>query len=121
VNFITWCGSGPVVAASAAKTPLFAMLDDFAQLAGRHILCADGTGAEAVTAALGKRAGVLVPGCGALCCEKTASDVQAVALVMEKNAYAQVAAALQGTPRHLSAFDCFLMRAVYKLSYSKKA
>jgi hypothetical protein len=65
--------------------------------------------------------GVLIPGCGALCCAATESDLHAVALVMEKNAGTQIGTTILGDVRQLSLFDCKLMNFVYKKSYAKKA
>ncbi len=120
INFITYADSAPLLAVSAAKAPLVAILDDFAQIEGRHALCSKSASHTDVAGALGNRDGVLIPESGALCCGKTASDAHAVQLVMEKNAYAQIAASLTGSPQNLSFADCLVMRAVYKLSYSKK-
>jgi ribulose-5-phosphate 4-epimerase/fuculose-1-phosphate aldolase len=120
LNYITYADSAPLVAVAAAKTPLVAILDDFAQIEGRRACCSKSEKSEDVVRALGKRAGVIIPGSGALCCGATESDAHAVLLVMEKNAYAQIAASLTGKPKNLSIIDCAVMRAVYKLSYSKK-
>lgn len=120
LSFITYADSAPLLAVAAAKTPLVAILDDFAQIEGRRACCSKSSAPKDVVRALGKRAGVLVPGSGALCCGATQSDAHAVLLVMEKNAYAQIAASLTGKPQKLSFMDCLIMRTVYKLSYSKK-
>ncbi|MFB0919799.1 MAG: class II aldolase/adducin family protein [Oscillospiraceae bacterium] len=120
VNYITYADGAPLVAAASAGTPLVAILDDFAQIEGRRALCAKSASPADVVSALGRRAGVLVPGSGALCCGNTEPEAHAVLLVMEKNAYAQISANLTGKPKLLSVFDCCLMRTVYKLSYSKK-
>ncbi|PKM72192.1 MAG: hypothetical protein CVU91_10715 [Firmicutes bacterium HGW-Firmicutes-16] len=120
INYIAYADSAPLLAVSAAKTSLVAILDDFAQIEGRRANCSKSAAPFDVVRALAKRAGVLVSGNGALCCGATESDAHAVLLVMEKNAYAQIAASLMGKPRSLSFIDCLIMRTVYKLSYSKK-
>lgn len=120
INFITYSDSAPLLAISAKKTPLVAILDDFAQIEGRRACCSKSAKPADVVHALGKRAAVTIPESGALCCGAIESDAHAVLLVMEKNAYAQIAASLTGTPKNLSFMDCLVMRAVYKLSYSKK-
>jgi len=120
VNFIVCSDSAALLAASASKTSLLPMLDDFAQIEGRQACYAKSAAPADVVRALGKRSGVLVMGTGALCCGKSESDANAVRLVMEKNAYAQITAELGGSPRTLSFSDCLIMRTVYKLSYSKK-
>ena len=121
VNFITHEDCDPLFAASTAGTPLVPMLDDFAQIVGRLVLCSKSASPKDIVSALSKRAGVLIPGYGALCCAETQSDAHAVQLVMEKNAYAQITASLTGEPKALSFIDCLIMRTVYQLSYSKKS
>jgi L-fuculose-phosphate aldolase len=96
------------------------MLDDFAQIAGRKALTAKSLSPRDVAAALGRRQGVLLPGIGALCGAHTQSDANAVRLVIEKNALAQVYAESFGKLRPIPAAECALMRFVYKYSYSKR-
>jgi len=120
VNFIVCSDSAALLTASASKMSLLPMLDDFAQIEGRHAYCSKSAAPSDVVRALGKRSGVLVTGVGALCCGANESDANAVQLVMEKNAYAQITAELCGSPHELSFSDCLIMRTVYKLSYSKK-
>lgn len=120
IAFIEGAADAPLYAAAEAGVPLGPLLDDFAQIIGRSAQCARSAEPEAVAAALGKRAGVLVPGLGALCCAATISDAQAVRLVMDKDAYAQEAAELAGGGKPLSPGDCVLMHGVYQMSYSKR-
>lgn len=120
IGVIQHADSAVLAAAAAAGETLLPMLDDFAQIAGRRVACAKDAAPESVVRALGKRAGVLVPGLGALCCERNASEAHAVRLVMEKNACAQITASLEGEPKPLGLVDCLVMRLIYKLSYSKK-
>ena len=119
-NYVNQSVGETLLAAAAAKIDLLPMLDDFAQIEGRYAYCSKSAAPDDIVRALGKRAGVLVPNVGALCCGASESEANAVQLVMEKNAYAQITAELYGAPRTLSFFDCLIMRTVYKLSYSKK-
>jgi len=122
IRFIRQDTAGGLFELSSAGLPLRAWLDDFAQIAGRNMACAENAEPEKVVAALGNRMGVLVPGCGALCCAGNESDADAVELVAEKNAFAQMCAEVFGAGKTtIGHFDCALMRLVYKLSYSKKA
>ena len=120
VNAIVCSEHPALTAVAAAGETLVPMLDDFAQIAGRRITCAKDAEPESVARALGKRAGVLVPGLGAFCCAHNSSEAHAVQLVLEKNAYAQITASLTEKPVPLGRIDCLVMRLIYKLSYSKK-
>ncbi len=110
-----------LVALSLTGRKLKPLLDDFAQLVGTDARCARSLEANAVEAALRGRYGVFLPGEGAICCASSESDLQAVHIVMEKNAKAQIGAWLFGGGQELSRIDCILMNLVYKKSYSKKA
>ena len=109
-----------VTAVSLAKKPLPLLLDDFAQMMGRPMCIARDNTPKAIVKALGKNSGVLIPGAGALCCAASESDAQALALVTEKNALAEICAAMQGKPKPLPFFDCFLMHLVYTKKYAKQ-
>lgn len=106
---------------AAANTTLRPLLDDFAQIVGSSSRCAESSDPAHIVKALKGRLGVLVPGIGALCCAASLSDAQAVSMVMQKDAYAQINGQLFGGANSLSAFDCRLMHFVYTKSYSKKA
>jgi len=120
IRFIEFTPDATLAAIAAAGAPMLAMLDDFAQIAGRTALTAKSLSPADIAAALGRRQGVLLPGLGALCASYTQSDANAVALVMEKNALAQIYAESFGKPQPIPAVECSLMRFVYKNSYSKR-
>jgi L-fuculose-phosphate aldolase len=110
-----------LVAISLTGHKLKPLLDDFAQLVGTCARCAKSLEAGAVEEALRGRYGALLPGAGAICCAASETDLQAVHIVMEKNAKTQIGAWLLGGGKALSSFDCKLMNFVYKKSYAKKA
>ena len=110
-----------LVAVSCTGLTLKPYLDDFAQIAGRNVHCAKQAIPEAVVKTLSTRAGVLLPQDGAICCAATQSDLQAVCMVMEKNAQTQIGAHMTGNGRVLGILDCILMHMVYQKSYSKRA
>ena len=118
--FIEFTSDAALASIAAAGAPLLAMLDDFAQIAGRTALTAKSLSPADVVASLGRRQGILLPGIGALCGAHSQSDAYAVRLVMEKNALAQVYAENFGKARPIPAAECALMRFVYKYSYSKR-
>ena len=118
--FIEFTSDAALASIAAAGAPLLAMLDDFAQIAGRTALIAKSLSPADVAASLGRRQGALLPGIGALCGAHTQSDAYAVRLVMEKNALAQVYAESFGKARPIAAAECALMRFFYKYSYSKR-
>lgn len=121
INFIVQDTSNGLLPVSLTKVPLRPLLDDFAQIVGRFARCAKSLNPYHVVKALRGRSGVLIPGAGALCCASTQSDAHAVQLVMQKNAYAQIAAKIIGSSHYIGFIDCVLMHFVYTHSYAKKA
>lgn len=121
INFIEQETEYGLLALSAAGESLRPLLDDFAQIVGSSARCAGQAQPKDVVHAMRGRLGVLVPGAGALCGAATASDANAVRLVMGKNALTQIGTSLFGGGHSLSAFDCGLMHLVYTQSYSKQA
>lgn len=121
INFITHSKDMALVAISATGHTLEPYLDDFAQIVGLNARCSRNESPKACVKALKGRLGVLLPESGALCCALTKSDLQAVCIVMEKNAHAKIGAELYGRAKPLSRPDCGLMHLVYQKSYSKKS
>ena len=121
INFIEQETKFGLLALSAAGEALQPLLDDFAQIVGRSAHRAERAQPKEIVHALRGRLGVLVPGAGALCCAATASDANAVRLVMGKNALTRIGTSLFGGGRNLSFLDCGLMHFVYTMSYSKQA
>ncbi len=121
INNIELAADENVIAVSLAKKPLPQLLDDFAQMMGKPMRIAQGAEPNAIVKALKKTGGVLIPGVGALCCAATRTDAHAVKLVTEKDALAEICATMLGTPKPISAIECFLMHLVYSKSYAKQA
>ena len=120
INCIELADDEYVAAVSLSNKPLPRYLDDFAQMMGSPMRAAPSMAAHLVLKALGKSGAVLIPGAGALCCAATETDAHALCLVTEKNALAEICAAMFGKAKPLSPFDCFLMHLVYTRKYSKQ-
>ncbi len=121
INYILSTNDLCLSAAAGAKNTLRPLLDDFAQIVGLSSKCSKSSSPAVIVRTLHGRLGVLVPRHGALCCAATLSDAQAVAMVMKKNAFAQISSQLFGGAKPLSLLDCKLMHFVYTKSYSKKS
>lgn len=121
INFIYHNNEPCLLAVAATYSGLRPLLDDFAQIVGGSARCSESTSPSNIRKALRGRSAVLIPGLGALCCAATLTDAQAVSLVMQKDAYAQISSQLFGGGRSISGFDCRLMHFVYTKSYAKKA
>lgn len=121
INYIVQDVSHGLFEISNTNSSLKPFLDDFAQLIGGTVRCAGSVQANDILKALGKRMGVLVPGCGALCIAVTEGDLHAVQLVMEKNALTAIGTQYIGGSRTIGSFDSELMHFVYKKSYSKRS
>ena len=121
VNFIKQDVEYGLLEISRMRVPLKPLLDDYAQIVGGTAECAKTNEAKDIVKALGKRMGVVVPDCGALCLAATESDLHAVSLVLEKDALAQIGTRMIGGGKTISFFDCKLMHYVYTKSYAKKA
>lgn len=119
IRFIERSSDYAAAAHADARKPVPAMLDDFAQIAGMSALVAESKG-DIRKALRGGRAGVLVPGLGALCCAAERDEARAVKLILEKTALAALAARLFGEPESIPMWECVFMRSVYTRSYSKK-
>jgi ribulose-5-phosphate 4-epimerase/fuculose-1-phosphate aldolase len=95
------------------RRPLPPVLDDLAQLTGRHVPVARRTPTRRP-----RCAALLVPGQGALV---HGPDHEAVAMVVEKAARAWIGGQGLGGAKPLPAWEALLMRAVYTRSYAKQA
>jgi L-fuculose-phosphate aldolase len=98
---------------AALRRPLPPVLDDLAQLTGRHVAVARRTPTRRPRAAA-----VLIPGQGALV---HGPDHEAVAMVVEKAARAWIGGQGLGGAKVLPVWEALLMRAVYARSYAKRA
>lgn len=96
-----------------------AQLDDMAQMVGSKIVAVDNDDAKILTA-LNKYDAVLVKNVGCVILTEKPDDTEALKLLIKKSAMVKRYTLACGVNRHLSSFDCNLMRTVYKMKYSKK-
>jgi len=105
------------VRASESGKSIRAYLDDFAQIAGPSIPCADGF--SRIRGAALSRPATLVRGIGCLCAADSLYDALAVAMVVEKNCLALAGGTALGGLRSIAVHEALLMRAVYAFKYSR--
>ncbi len=109
-----WLSEAPfTVRFSVLRKALPPVLDDLAQLTGRHVAPVRSTPRRRP-----RRDAVLISGRGALV---FGSDHEAVAMVVEKAARAWIGGAGVGGAKPLPAWEALLMRIVYARSYSTQA
>jgi len=109
-----WLSTAPFTARfSVLRRALPPVLDDLAQLTGRHVACVGSLPHKRP-----RRDAVLIAGRGALV---LGADHEAVAMVVEKAARAWIGAAGIGGAIALPTWEALLMRVVYARSYSKQA
>ncbi len=98
--------------------PIYAQLDDMAQMIGKKIPAAD-TAADAAEM-LRKYQAVLIRGIGAAVRADTADDAEALKLLTDKSCLCEVHTAAHGAENRIGAVDTALMHFVYKHKYSKQ-
>ncbi|NLX77434.1 MAG: class II aldolase/adducin family protein [Clostridiaceae bacterium] len=99
--------------------PIYAQVDDMAQMIGRKIpVVSDETGR--VLKALERRNAVLVPGIGAVVRAETEDDTTALGLLVDKAAVCGIHTAACGVKAEIGIIDTVLMNFVYKRKYSKQ-
>jgi L-fuculose-phosphate aldolase len=109
-----WLSTAPfTMRFSVLRRSLPPVLDDLAQLTGRHV-----SSRGSLPRRRPRSDAVLVAGRGALV---QGEDHEAVAMVVEKAARAWIGGAGLGGAKPLPAWEALLMRAVYARSYSKQA
>ncbi len=107
-------------AAVAAQVDFFRpQLDDMAQMIGPKLIRVEAD-VEKLRSALEKYDAVLVEGVGAVCRAQTASDCDALCMLVEKACIGLLHTRALGQSAALSALDCLLMRMVYKMKYAKR-
>ncbi len=117
-NHIIHNTSDEVVAVSRLHKPMKPLLDDFAQICGTKVKCADRDNCGKKIK--GKNA-VLLKDEGALCCGSVEGDAQAVDMIMSKSALALLGSKVFGKAKEINPVESLLMRVVYLAKYSKKA
>lgn len=102
-------------------------LDDFAQIVGISLKCAEynpNNGLKSAKKAVKKmkhRDAVMLKHNGAVCVGSSEDEANAVKLVTEKGCKAFVAASAYGKEdEYINPLECTLMRIIYKTKYSKK-
>ena len=125
VNSVIHSKKPEIVAVSKIGKTMKPLLDDFAQLIGITVRGAEYDPGNTVKSAkkvvrkLRGRNAVLLSGNGALCAAGDKSDAEAVEMVLEKDARAQISADLIGGAKAINPVESLLMRVVYKTKYSK--
>lgn len=126
VNSVIHSKKPEIVAVSKIGKTMKPLLDDFAQLIGITVRGAEYDPGNTVKSAkkvvrkLRGRNAVLLSGNGALCAAGDKSDAEAVEMVLEKDARAQISADLIGGAKAINPVESLLMRVVYKTKYSKQ-
>jgi len=127
IHYICSVESPEMLRASARGKALPPLLDDMAQIVGTSLKIAGWDSEDAagtirgILSALKGRHGVLISGCGALCCGATKKDAEAVSLIMEKGCRAANISDLTGTGKGINPLECYLMRVNYLKNYSRKS
>ena len=126
VNSVIHSKKPEIVAVSKIGKTMKPLLDDFAQLIGITVRGAEYDPGNTVKSAkkvvrkLRGRNAVLLSGNGALCAAGDKSDAEAVEMVLEKDARAQISADLIGGAKAINPVESLLMRVVYTTKYSKQ-
>ena len=97
-----------------------ATLDDMAQIIGHTAKVSPSEEATDILRTLTGRNACLILGGGVIATGRTLDEAFTGSLVLEKGALCYVGSAIIGKPVKIGLFDAVLMRAVYKLKYSKK-
>ncbi|MBR2078925.1 MAG: class II aldolase/adducin family protein, partial [Clostridia bacterium] len=117
-----------ITAASKIGNTLKPALDDFAQIVGVTVRCAEFDpndtlkSAKKVAKKLGgkSRNAVLLKDNGAVCCGPNKEEALATEMVMEKNCKTLLAGGLFGDSKTIGKFDSVLMNFIYRVKYSKQ-
>ena len=128
INSIVHSEKDAISAASKIGNTLKPALDDFAQIVGVTVRCAEFApnntlkSAKKVAKKLGgkSRNAVLLKDNGAVCCGPNREEALATEMVMEKNCKTLLAGGLFGDSKTIGMFDSVLMNFVYRVKYSKQ-
>jgi L-fuculose-phosphate aldolase len=99
--------------------PIYAQVDDMAQMIGRKISVVSGK-SEKIVQALEKVNAVLVPGVGAVVRSECEDDTIALELLVDKSAICSIHTAASNVKARIGFIDSALMRLVYQKKYSKQ-
>jgi L-ribulose-5-phosphate 4-epimerase len=106
-----------VIACASSESPIYAQLDDMAQMIGRKIPVVKDS--EAIHA-LEKLNAVLVSEVGAVVWSEAADDTKALELLVDKAAICSIHTAANGVKARIGVIDAALMKLVYKRKYAKQ-
>ena len=126
VTMIKHMATPDVVAVSCLDETMEPMIDDFAQIVGLDVKCVpwiDGDTdecAKEVADAIDGRNAVLIQGMGAMIIGNNDGDLQALDIIMDKGAAAQIDCDIFNRSHYVPKAECFLMRTVYLAKYSKQ-
>ena len=117
-----------IVAASKLGKTIKPLLDDFAQIVGVTVRCAEfdpnntlKSSKKAASKLGGKgRNALLLKDNGAVCVGPNKDEAQAAEMVMNKNCKSILAGELFGGSKPIGKFDSILMNVVYRVKYSKQ-
>lgn len=117
-----------IVASSKIGKTLKPLLDDFAQIVGVTVKCAEFDpndtlkSSKKVAKKIAKKGtnAVLLKDNGAVCCGSNKDEASAAEMVMEKNCKSIVAGELFGSPKAIGKLDSVLMNVIYRVKYSKQ-
>ncbi|MFT3983550.1 MAG: class II aldolase/adducin family protein [Lachnospiraceae bacterium] len=99
--------------------PIYAQVDDMAQMIGRKIPVVSGEKRNVIQA-LEKVNAVLVPGIGAVVRSEAEDDTTALQLLTDKAAVCSIHASAWNVKARIGVIDSGLMRLVYQKKYSKQ-
>jgi L-ribulose-5-phosphate 4-epimerase len=110
------------MAAAAKKEPIYAQVDDMAQMIGKVIPCAAGAEEQAVLPLLQKFDAVLLPGIGAAVKAENEDDCEAMGILLEKAALCHLHTLAAGKEKEcrLGGLDVALQHVVYIKKYSRQ-
>lgn len=118
-GFATYSASPAIIKCASLEKPVFAQLDDMAQMIGRKLSIVDAD-IEKILKALEKEEVILVPTIGAICRASSDGDLAALSMLAKKSCVSWLHSQALGLDGKLSFFDTLLMRTVYLTKYSKK-
>jgi L-fuculose-phosphate aldolase len=121
INVIRHVASGNVLEHSKAISsgPLLPLVDDFAQIIGPEVQTVKENPIE-IAAALKHASAVFIQNAGALCCGVSDLDAQAVEMILEKCAKADLCGQAMENLKPIGWLDARLMRRMYLKKYSKQ-
>ncbi|HHW49180.1 MAG TPA: class II aldolase/adducin family protein [Clostridiaceae bacterium] len=106
-----------VLSCANRRTPIYAQVDDMAQMIGRKIpVVPDNEAAQA----LKRLNAVLVPGIGAVVRSESEDDMKAIKLLVDKAAICSIHTAACSEKARIGVIEAVLMKFVYKTVYSKQ-